>query len=151
MGHQGNYGRDPPIFDDRAAAEVSDDDENFDIEIEDSDVEDFMGHGDAQAHFRRVREWLTIVNQFYVNGTFYVCDECIWFATNEAPGRIVELPWSVELYELFVCLPGAIRAAVVVEDEELEAPDDPVEVDEIDMEDDPAADPAQARDRSPGV
>ncbi|KAL6253804.1 hypothetical protein P5V15_015629 [Pogonomyrmex californicus] len=112
-----------------------------------------MDHGDAQAHFRRVREWLTIVNRFYVNGTFYVCGECIWFATDDAPSRIFELPWSVELFELLVSMPDAILADVVIEDEE--DPDDPVEVaadlDEIDMGDDPAANPAQARDRSPGA
>ncbi|KAL6268060.1 hypothetical protein P5V15_001146 [Pogonomyrmex californicus] len=76
-----------------------------------------MDHPDAQTHFQRVREWLSIINQFYHNGVFHVYVDCIWFVSNDVPGRVVELPWCVELYELLVSMPEAVVAGVEVDSE----------------------------------
>ncbi|KAL6253810.1 hypothetical protein P5V15_015635 [Pogonomyrmex californicus] len=135
MGHQGNYGRDPPIFDDRAAAEVSDDD--FSVEVDDDEVRDFMDSPAAQNHFRRVREWLEIVNQFYRDGVFLVGEDSIRFVANGAAG-VVELPWSVELYELLVCMPDAVSADVEVEDSPEDDPLDDVPANDLDEDELPA-------------
>ncbi|KAL6254791.1 hypothetical protein P5V15_014123 [Pogonomyrmex californicus] len=149
MDFNGNFGRDPPIFDDRAAAGASDDD--FDVEVDDIEVREFMDSPAAQNHFRCVREWLWIVNQFYCDGVFLIGEDSIRFVVNGA-GRTVELPWSMELYELLICMPEAVSADIEVDDS---PEDDPLEDlpanDEDDMGDDPAANPAQARDRSPGA